>query len=553
MKLSRLALCAATVCLPQLARAGSGLFLPGAGAISTSRAGAGVASADDGEAIPLNPAGIAKASGTTITISAAMLQYAMQFQRRGTYDDVPGEDYPYAGQPYALVKNASNPATGFGSTQPVPVIGVLSDLGGRVPGLHLGIGVYAPNAYPFRDMCTQTASGCLKYKFNDDFTVPPPSTRYDIMFQQAAFLMPSLVAAYSVLPNLDVGLRLTAGQASLKSTTALWGTPLPNYQENVKQDAVFAVDASDNFVPGFGIGVTYRPTPNIELAANYTSEVDVHAKGNAQSTLGPEAGISGSAVTIQPVSDDMARCATGGTPDNLRACVDFALPMNATIAGRYKFLDRHGNLKGDVELDLDWENWGKTCSADSFEDGSCTSPSDYRVIVDAQAQIDPRFAGINLMTSAVHHGFKDGYGAHLGGSYHVPIGAARADGSSNEIILRGGIGYDTAVAKTGWLRADLDGAARTTLTAGAAYRTNRFEIDLGFGAALEGSPSNPNNGDAAEPCNPTQAAPSCPVPHQGPDPINPLLPTTNQADSPIAQGDYQAHYLMFMLGGSVWF
>jgi hypothetical protein len=38
-----------------------GLFLPGAGAISTSRAGAGTVSADDGEALVLNPAGIAKA------------------------------------------------------------------------------------------------------------------------------------------------------------------------------------------------------------------------------------------------------------------------------------------------------------------------------------------------------------------------------------------------------------------------------------------------------------------------------------------------------------
>ena len=90
--------------LPGLAVAG-GLMLPGAGAISTSRAGAGVASADDGEALVLNPAGIVKAHGTTITVSAAMIQYAMEFQRRGSYDAVSGESYPFAGQPFNAVKN----------------------------------------------------------------------------------------------------------------------------------------------------------------------------------------------------------------------------------------------------------------------------------------------------------------------------------------------------------------------------------------------------------------------------------------------------------------
>src|SRR3954454_18888998 len=124
---------AALVGLPGVAAAG-GLLLPGAGAVSTSRAGAAVASADDGEALVLNPAGIAKATGTTITLSAAIFSYAMEFQRRGTYDAVPGENYPYANQRFAAVKNAASPPLGIGALQPVPVIAVLSDLGGRVPG-----------------------------------------------------------------------------------------------------------------------------------------------------------------------------------------------------------------------------------------------------------------------------------------------------------------------------------------------------------------------------------------------------------------------------------
>jgi long-subunit fatty acid transport protein len=500
-------------------------------------------------------------TGNTITISAALIQYAMEFQRRGTYDAVPGESYPYAGQPFAAEQNDASPSLGIGSVQPVPVIAFLTDLGGRIPGLHLGVGLYAPNAYPFRDMCTKQPAGCQKYVFNDDPNQPPPPARYDIMKQDAAVILPSLAVAYRVLPDLDVGVRLSAGQASLKSTTALWGTTASNYEEDIKKDAVFEVDAKDSFVPAFGFGVAYRPTPNIELGANYSSEVDVHASGTAKSTLGPSAaflplgpGLPAAAVTIEPLPDVAARCATGGTRAALKACIDLALPMTAQLGGRYKFLDASGKLKGDVELDLDWENWGKTCSAPDIDSGSCTNASDYRVVVDAQPLLNGQPSGLTLQTSDVQHGLHDTYGVRLGGSYHIAVGAKREHDESNEVIVRGGVGYDTAAAKTGWLRADLDGAARTTLAFGAAYRARRFEVSLGGGAVLEGSPSNPNVGGDAQPCNTTITAQRCtPGDNLGPSPINPVLTPDAQAVSPVAQGDYRSHYLLVMLGVSTWF
>ena len=564
MKRCGLVFLVGAVGVPQLAVAG-GLLLPGAGAVSTSRAGAAVASTDDGEAISLNPAGIAKATGNTITLSATMIQYAMEFQRRGTYDAVPGESYPYAGQPFALEKNDVSPPLGIGSVQPVPVVAFLTDLGGLVPGLHLGVGLYAPNAYPFRDMCTQLTTGCQKYVFNSDFTTPPPGARYDIMKQDAVVILPSLAVAYRINPSLDVGVRLSAGQATLKSTTALWGVP-GNFVEDVKQDSVFAVNAKDNFVPGFGFGVTYRPTPNIELGANYTSELDIHARGTAVSQNGPSVLINGNPPAIVPKADADALCAKGGTPEALKACVDLALPMNVQLGGRYKFLDGNGHEKGDLELDLDWENWGKSCAGTDFDNGTCANPSDYRVVVDAEAVINNDVdRAIPLQTSVVRHGLRDTYGVRLGGSYHIAVGAPREDHTTNEVILRGGVGYDTAAAKTGWLRADLDGAARTTLTVGAAYRTRRFEVIAGGGVILEGSPSNPNVGGGAQPCNPTGVPPSpgagcmgtgadTPVAdRQGPDPINPISSPDNQFQSPINQGDYKSHYVMFMLGVTTWF
>ena len=62
------------ILVSQAAHAG-GLFLPGSGATSTSRAGAAITSADDGEALSVNPAGLAKTKGWTITISTAFIRY----------------------------------------------------------------------------------------------------------------------------------------------------------------------------------------------------------------------------------------------------------------------------------------------------------------------------------------------------------------------------------------------------------------------------------------------------------------------------------------------
>jgi long-subunit fatty acid transport protein len=374
------------------------------------------------------------------------------------------------------------------------------------------------------------------------------------MKQEAAVILPSLAVAYRILPNLDAGVRLSAGQATLKSTTTLWASPGPNYQENIKSDGIITIDAKDGFVPGFGIGVTYRPTPAIELGANYSSELDVHAKGTAISQLGPSAGLPGLTVKIGPQDQpDRIRCATGGTDDVQKGCVDLALPMTAQIGGRYKFLDVAGTLKGDIELDLDWENWGKRCNGDDFDSGSCVTPSDYRVVIDAKVYLNG-VPTLPINDAVVKHGLKDSYGVRAGGSYHIAVGAKRGNGESNEVIVRGGLGYDTATAKTGWLRADLDGAARTTITAGAAFRARRFEVSIGGGALLEGSPNNPNIGGGAEPCNPTATMTGCGAGgRQGPDPVNPIVMADQQEESPIGQGDYKSHYVLFMLGFSTWF
>lgn len=547
--------------VPQVAAAG-GLLLPGSGAISTSRAGAAVASVDDGEALSINPAGLAKTRGTTITISAAIIGYSMEFQRAGTYDALAAEDRPFEGQRYSTVENDPHLPLGIGKFQPVPVVTIASDLGGRVKGLKVALGLYAPNAYPFRDM----TGG---YEFNADFNAAPPSARYDIMEQEAALIFPSIGVAYSILPELDVGARFSFGFAHVKSTVAVWGSP-GNYEEAVTHDAALTADARDNFVPTWAIGALYRPTPNIELGANFNWRAVVRGKGKATNVAGPNVEFNMQPTVIGPAADDFARCVanpSGGDRGNFEEqniCVDFQLPMNAQLGGRYKFLDADGNLKGDIELDVGWENWGKRCKDNAAFVEGCTSPGQYRVVVDSAAYVDANADGtlddteiaIHLKDNYVDHRFKDTYNVRLGGSYVIPVGGAA---SGNTVVVRGGLGYDTRAAEDGWLRADVDGAARITTTAGASYRTNRWEATLGVGAILEGENTNGND------CNPepsaTQPQPGCaadgsqrPIEdREGPDPINPIVVPEQQAESPVNKGTFNSHYLLFMVGFSTWF
>jgi long-subunit fatty acid transport protein len=528
---------AACLALAPAAQAG-GLLLPGSGAVSTSRAGAAIASTDDGEAIGINPAGLAKAgSGTVLTISVTAIDYIMSFARRGVYPTVndDGMGTAYAGQPYPVMKNQANPNFGIGPLQPVPVVALVSDVGGAVRGLHIAFGLWAPNAYPARNMTNVNGQ---PWSFDaNHFDAPPPPTRYDILTQQAAVILPTLAASYRILPGLDIGGRFSSGVASIQSQVALWGVPL-NYSQFIKEDGLFSVNAKDPFVPAWALGATYRPTPNLEFAVNYTAEIDVNAQGTAQSVNGPAVTLGTATPVVVPVPNGPnIRCAPNGTAQNIETCVDFAIPQTAQVGGRWKFLDGDGRLRGDIELDLDWENWGTSAA------------SNYSVVVDGEVVTtqNPNPAdGIYLQNQLIRHGFQDTYAARLGGSYVIPVGTGHHD----EVTLRGGIGYDTAAATTGWERVDIDGAARTDIAAGASYQTGKTRFDLGFGFIYEGSVNNSST------CLPTQQNPGCagtgmdqPEPQrQGPDPISPIVTANSQAQDPVNEGIYKAHYLEFMLG-----
>ena len=81
----------------------------------------------------------------------------------------PANPQAYDGQPYGTVTNNARPTVGVGSLQALPLIVASTDLKGSVPGLHLGVGVMVPNAYPTRDIGTD-------YELEDPNTPPPVSS-----------------------------------------------------------------------------------------------------------------------------------------------------------------------------------------------------------------------------------------------------------------------------------------------------------------------------------------------------------------------------------------
>ena len=514
------ALAGVLLAAPAAAHAG-GLVLPGNGPVSTARAGAAVASVDDPSALATNPAGLAGIHGTMITLGISLIDYRLTFDRAGTYDDVANRTDPWENTPFAPVSDDSTPPIGLGSYQIVPVVGVASDLGGAVKGLTAAIGLYAPNAYPTRAMGAD-------YVIEAPGVAPPP-TRYDVISQKAAVVLPSVAVGYRAMDKLDVGARLSAGFATIDASTFVWG--LDNYEEWAGKDSQFQVEAKDNFVPAFGLGLRYRPTADIELGASWSSAINVRARGEGLARSGSGNEFGGMAVEVVPIPDERAACATGGEVDALKACVDFELPMQATVGGRWIVRDGAGQQTADVELDVAWEQW--------------SNASDYRIRIDGFAQAAPG-AGFDLQPTVIRHNFQDTFAFRLGGSWQRAVGPGR-------LTLRGGASYDTRTAKDNWERADIDGAARYTVAAGAAYALKRVSFDLGLGGVIEPARE---QGTLCNPLSPTEPdAANCTGGGAvtGPDPIQPLKDPSGQSQSPFAAGAFESGYTMIMLGVSTWF
>jgi len=243
---------AAAALAPMAARAG-GLLVADTGSQGLQRAGAFHAKADDPTALHYNPAGLVRAAHRyELYVGSHVVNFSQTYQRSGTYaplmDPMGQPDPAWVGQPY--------PEASYSGTKPVPMLLATQNFG----RFAFGEGLVVPSGYPFR-------------RFNDNQdTLPdgrPAPQRYDIMNQDAFVIFPSVGGAVSIVPELDVGVRLSWGIGRLDATNQTWG--ITNDAEHPGNDALFRVVAQDSFVPNAGVGLLYRPTPFLELGASYTA------------------------------------------------------------------------------------------------------------------------------------------------------------------------------------------------------------------------------------------------------------------------------------------
>lgn len=514
---------AASLVVGSGAASAGGIIVPGFGSQAQPRAGAFVAKADDPTALYYNPAGFARQRGTRLHLGFNLIDFDQRFQRAGAYE-APGGDEPdpaWTGDPYPEVENQAEPAIGLGGFQAVPTLALATDLGGRSPVV-FGLGLVAEHGYPNRDYGALGSGSTFEDPDN-----PPPPQRYDVLSSEVTVVFPSLAAAYS-FGDLDVGVRASWGVAHLKGVTDVWA--LRNYEEDHHADARVSLDAKDSFVPAAQIGVLYRPHPTIEIGAQYTTKRSIAAKGEGQAPLGDHAELAGEQDFIAPITGPDAQCADGGTLTRLKACVDLAVPQTATLGVRYVMRDGAGRERGDVELDVQWEDW--------------SDASDVRVLFDGRSGL----TGLILNETFSRHGFRDTYSVRLGGAYGIPVG-------DDLLAVRAGVAHDTAAAPVSWTRTDLDGMARTTFGLGLGYDLGKVRFDLGGGYVHEGVRAVTNA------CNPVTADPGCagsgmetPVDErEAPDPVQPGSGPKNQVESPYNAGTYRQHYVLVSLGATYLF
>jgi long-subunit fatty acid transport protein len=290
---------------------------------------------------------------------------------------------------------------------------------------------------------------------------------------------------------------------------------LPNEGERRELDAVAEVKVKDPFAFHYGVGVQYQ-VGSFEFGANYSSAVRFDLKGTAAVELGNGVGspLPGVQIEVVPVPDDQAQCARGGSTGALKTCLDLVIPQTLNAGVRWVARDPDGRERGDVELDVRWEDWSSAAEIEATIDGMDT------------------VLRRPLGTSRIRNGLKDSYGIRLGGAKVLRP-------KNYDLVLRGGVGYDTESAPLTWTRISQDGAPKLTLNSGVGFDFSGWRVD--FGVAYVIVPTRTVN-DAPLPADADPA-----------DRVQPDVPAGGLAGSgtpynPFNGGTYERSYFMGSLG-----
>ena len=474
-----------------------GQYVGDNGSQAMQRAGAFTAKSDDPTALAHNPAGLAHVRRAAVFVGVHVVDMATGFARTGAYEPEPLtlEAQPgYVGEAFPRVDHA-------GAAQPIPMIVAALPIGEHTT---IAAGFVAPHAYGLRDYPEVVTTG-------NGATAPAPQ-RYDTVYQSGVFAGATVGAAVRVGPRVTLGARagLSYGRVVLRK----YAHGLPNETEQAGLDTRVTIDATDNAIPSWGAGIHIAATNRIEIGASYASPLRMNAIGTARTRLGDTLAepLPGFEISPpQPIADEAARCAPGGTEDALVACVEVVLPQTATVGARHVWRDGAGVEIGDVELDLRWEDW----SANAMS-----------AVIDG---VDP-ILGQPLPEQSLSFDLRDVWSIRIGGARRV----------TDSVTARGGVAYDTAASDLGWHTLAIDTAPRITVGAGVGIDLGSIALDAGA-AFAHSTPRLVRDIPIADPTDPNQRV--------QPD-VSVAVPLGGSPHHPYNAGGYATRYLIASLGAT---
>ncbi|MBQ9395929.1 MAG: outer membrane protein transport protein [Proteobacteria bacterium] len=242
------------VSLASMEAFGGGLFVPLGGVLNTGRAGAGVVSTRDPNAIAYNPALIALGDGHQLLVDFEWAMLQLEFQRASQVE---------RNGSVTEFEKVKNEAPGI----LIPQILFTTDFGTDQFGL--GVGVFPPNAAPAKF----PADGPQRYAVID-------------MANTIAFTT-ELAFAWRPHPRFSIG-------AGIQNVTFIFkGTGISSTYfgvlsraEDPDMDSVITVDAADYFTPSANFGIWAEPVDGFELGVSFQLFADMKSRnGKIKSAL----------------------------------------------------------------------------------------------------------------------------------------------------------------------------------------------------------------------------------------------------------------------------
>lgn len=290
--------------VPAAVHAG-GLFVPLGGVLNTGRAGAGVVSTRDPNAIAYNPALIALTEGHQILVDLTWGMMQFDYQR------APQTEPNGAVSSYEKVSNKAPGIT-------IPQILFTTDFGTDQFGL--GVGLFPPMAAPVR--------------FPED-----GPQRYAIIDMANTLAFTTEIAfAWRPHPRVAIG-------AGIQNVTFVFkGTGISSTYfgvlagaEDPDMDSVITINAADYFTPSANFGIWAEPVDGFELGASFQLFSDLQSK-------------DGTFKAALPNHYVYQRSQLKGS----KMDITMSLPWSVKFGVRY----RHGDIF-DVELDAWYSGWSR--------------------------------------------------------------------------------------------------------------------------------------------------------------------------------------------------